>query len=377
MSRALSLFLLLLIGCGGGIDHTRTTRLQRDLSAIDLDAQRAHAATFTARAESARDAAQRSEDEADLVAADEYASVARAWAEAARAESEAQVGEAALAEADAALLEVESEIAQRVQAAEALEAEATHAAAQRATRDEVARALLRAESDEAVPRRARHVGLGTPADVAPLADALLDRTRLLLAASEALGAPHDSPARSALTEAAAMRMPGERLAAASHAHDLAQLSLAQARRATEGPSDAEIASFREALTAQNFAPMLDAHGLGTELTEVFEGTRVRASIAARLRRLGALLAGHPHGGIFLLVECAEGSEAEAQRQGQAVSTLLTSLAAREVRVEVIAGANAGRVRVSLPAYVTRGPQPASPIVAQPASSTEAAASSDE
>jgi hypothetical protein len=375
--RRLSLTLALLVGCGGGLDHTRTTRLDRDLAAIDLDAQRAQASTFTARAEVARDAALRSENESDLIAADEYASIARAWAEAARAESEVRASEVALADADAEHLQVQSELAALEQAASLHEAEATHAASQRATREEVARALLRAEADEAVPRRARHVGLGTPADVAPLADALIDRTRLLLAAGEALGAPHDSPARIALNEAAALRMPGERLAAASRAHDLAQRALADARRRSAGPSDAEIASFDEALSTQNFAPLRDAHGLGTELTDAFEGTRIRASIAPRVRRLAALLAGHPHGGIFMLVECAAGSEAEAQRRVQAMSTVLTSAATREVHVEVIASANAGRVRVTLPAYVTRGPQPASAGGAHPSSSSEEGATSGE
>ena len=373
MKPLLALIVCALIGCGAGIDHTRSTRLQRDLEAVDLAAQREHAGDFASRADLAREAAIASENEADLIAADEYASIARAWAEAARAENERRTHEQALREVDAELLRVESELTAHAQAAIEREAEATRAATQRATREEVARALLRAETDEAVPRRARHVGLGTPADVAPLADALLDRTRLLLAASEALGAPHESPARTALTEAAALRMPSERLNAASHAHDLAQLSLAQTRRATEGPSNAEIGSLEEALTAQNFSPLRDAHGLGTEFSEAFEGTRLRASIAPRVRRLATLLASHPHGGIFLLVECAAGSEAQAQPQAQAMSTLLTSNGAREVRVEVIASPSPGRVRITLPAYVTRGPQPASPIVAPtPAASTEGA-----
>lgn len=377
MRPLLALILCALVGCGAGIDHTRSTRLQRDLDAVDLSAQREHAGDFASRADQAREAAIASENEADLVAADEYASIARAWAEAARAENERRTHEQALREVDAELLRVESELAAHAHAAIEREVEATRAATQRATREEVARALLRAETDEAVPRRARHVGLGTPADVAPLADALLDRTRLLLAASEALGAPHESPARTALTEAAALRMPGERLNAASHAHDLAQLSLAQARRATEGPSNAEIGSLEEALTAQSFAPLRDAHGLGTELTDAFEGARLRASITPRVRRLATLLASHPHGGIFLLVECAAGSEAEAQRQAQAMSTLLTSNGAREVRVEVTASSSPGRVRITLPAYVTRGPQPASPIVAPtPAVNTEGASTAE-
>ena len=377
MKPLLVLVLCALVGCGGGIDHTRSARLARDLEAMDLAAQHEHAADFASRAELAREAAIASEHEADFIAADEYASLARAWAEAARAQNERGVHEQALSEVDAELLRVESELAAHAHAAVEREAEATRAATQRATRDEVTRALLRAETDEAVPRRARHVGLGTPADVAPLADALLDRTRLLLAASEALGAPHESPARTALNEAAALRMPGERLNAASHAHDLAQLSLAQARRATEGPTDAEIGSLEEALSAQSFAPLRDAHGLGTELTQAFDGARLRASIAPRVRRLATLLASHPHGGIFLLVECTAGSEAEAQRQAQAMSAALTTNGAREVRIEVIASANAGRVRITLPAYIPRGPQPASPIVtASPAASTEGASISE-
>ena len=377
MKRLLALILCALVGCGAGIDHTRSTRLQRDLEAADLAAQREHAEYFASRADRAHEAAIASENEADLIAADEYASIARAWAEAARAESERRAHEQALSEVDAQLLRVESELAAHAHAAIEREAEATRAATQRATREEVARALLRAETDEAVPRRARHVGLGTPSDVAPLANALLDRTRLLLAASEALGAPRESSARTALNEATALRIPGERLTAASHAHDLAQLSLAQARRATAGPSNAEIGSLEEALTAQNFAPLRDAHGLGTELSGVFEGARLRASIASRVRRLATLLASHPHGGIFVLIECATGSEALAQRQAQAMSTALTSNGPREVHVEVIASSSAGRVRVTLPAYVTRGPEPASPIVAPtPAANTEGATTSE-
>lgn len=246
----------------------------------------------------------------DLVAAAERA---RALAERARARGEAAAAadettrarlllEAALVEArrvreERAREEAEDEVraltlaALRDEAARAeLDRENARRAALRVLRDELARALARAEASE--PRRGGRLASGDPADARRAAEALAARARLLMGAAVALGAPPPAVARAEAAlerHALATGDPARALAAADEARRAAEtaLGLARARAvsgadgapggASRGGADHASAAAALAAAVEAIAEDAEARGLGAHMTE--RGLVLRAPAA--------------------------------------------------------------------------------------------------
>ncbi len=383
--RSLSLLAALLgtasLASCGGASSSRAARLRADLTELrETELAQSEPAR---RADEAILAAESAERAGDAIAEAEHASRARAWARTAVDEVEASGLERRLGELDAELLEVESQASALEHAAFDRRRASEQLAAARASREEVLRALARAEADESTPRRSRRVGLSDGAEVSRMAEVLAERARVLLAAAGAMGARDEaaSPAREALAALGSIAEPLARLAAADHAHGLARAALADARHHAGATPDAtEIATLREALVSEGFTPFRDERGLGAQLTGVFEGTAIAPAMRGRLRRLGELFASHPAGPLVLLVETSSdrGQQTQAVRQLEALRRAVLGEREREVVVATLVEvrvpgsgppATPDGARVLLPAYVERGPEPATAEAASTPSAT--------
>jgi hypothetical protein len=253
-----------------------------------------------------------------------------------------------------------------------------------AMREELTRALARAEVDEGVPRRARRVGLSEGPEVRRMADVLADRARVLAAAARSLGASSESlvAADQAIAVLDAEEDPSARLSLADRAHGLSRLALADARhRLGQTPTTEEIEALREALETEGFTALRDEHGLGARVPEAFEGNAIATAQRGRLRHLAEIVASHPAGPILLAVEADATREAQAQarRRLDALRRAILGDRTREVVLSVAVETRApgsspatppNAARVVLPAYVPIAPLPVAPTATSAPSSGE-------
>ncbi len=363
----------LAVSACGGAGASRVARLETDLrdvidpSAGTDGARRARAAIEDTRGSEARGVA---------LDADENASRARAWADVDVGEREIVALEDELGRLEADVLSVEAEASSVEHEGELSRAASLALAEANAARDELSRALARAEADESVPRRARRVGLAEGPEVRRMADVLADRARVLASAARGMGASTESlaSADAAIAAVDPQEDPAQRLALADRAHGLAQLALADARhRLGPTPSAEEIEAFREALETEGFAPLRDERGFGARVPDAFEGNAIAPAQRGRLRHLAEIIASHPAGPIVVSAE-ADGtreSQARAARRVEALRRAILGDRTREiiatvsieVRVPPPAVPPSG-ARVVLPAYVPPTPSPVAPAPAQ-------------
>ena len=367
-------------GCGAG-NASRAARLTDDLSGV------IEASAGTDGARRTRDAIEdtrEAERRGLVLEADEHASRARAWAEVDVSEREVVALEDELGRLEAELLGIEAEASGVEHEGEVARREALARSEANAMREELARALARAEADEGVPRRARRVGLSEGPEVRRMADVLADRARVIAAAARSMGASSESLAAAdqAIAAIAAEEEPTARLSLADRAHGLTRVALADARqRLGATPTAEEIEALREALETEGFPALRDEHGLGARVPEAFDGNAIAAAQRGRLRHLAEIVASHPAGPILLAVE-ADGTreaQAQAQRRLDALRRAILGDRTREVVVSVavetrVPGSTAATApnaaRVVLPAYVPRAPVPVAPIEASAPSSGE-------
>lgn len=330
---------LLLGACGaGGPAASRDVRdqLESDESAV----ARARAPDLIARAEAAADAADRAERGGDLVAASDRATQARlllaaAWAEAARVED------------DEARREIEEELAGVLARArrdertrEALSRNLARLASARAAREEAERALEQAEQDEARGGRRARVSLQEASDLRRAAAALRARARTSLAAAASLGAPERAmaPAHELLRRSEQMqRDPLAALRAADRAHHESLRALGEARAHAEGPGPDGLLVLTEAAQAEGFDALALPEGTAVEADGVFSGSSPHVGSMAKVRRLAALVAAHPHGPVQLQVLVRQGGRAGEQlseRRARALRTALIAAGAPETRLSI-------------------------------------------
>jgi hypothetical protein len=367
-----------LAGCGAAA-ATIGPRLHADLDGVLATEAGTDAAR---RAREAIASAERAEGAGLASEAEEHASRARAWADVDVGEREVVSLEEELGRTEEELLELEAQASASEHEAADRRVRTIALADARAAREELARAFARAEADESTPRRARRVGLSDGPEVRRLADVLADRARLLLATARSLGASSEPVAacEEALAPLETLDDPAARLAAADRSHGLARVALADARhRRGSAPGAEEVAAFVEALESEGFAPLRDEHGLGTRVTDAFEGQGIAPAVRGRLRRLAELVASHPAGPILLAVEADGAREAQAQatRRLQALRRAIVGDRDRDVVVTIavevrvpgsVPATSPNAARVVLPAYVPRPPEPMAPAAAEASAS---------
>ncbi len=348
-----ALVALALLGACGGAPRAAAT-LDADLEAIGLDAASTRAPDLASAARSAADQARAADARGDAAAAADEATLARLFAQAAVEESARLSADDARLAAERETLDAEAAL----HAAEAGSAESAAAlarlAAARTAREEGARALARAEIDEARPGRARQDSLSDAGEMRSAARAIRDRARLLWSAALALGAPPTTEVDDLIAASDAADVPIEQVRLADRAHAAARARLAEARRAHPGVDAARIASLVEAAESEGFRIVRLGRGMGIELDEVFTGSAVRPSRAAegRLARLAALVASYPDGPV--LVEIDSPTAADASRSAP-------QRAAAVVRALVAGGVDASRVSAADPIAPDGAPGPTSRV----------------
>jgi hypothetical protein len=299
------------LGCGS-VPPRSATALRLELEASGLDEARQDAPDLAAAAYAALEEAARAELAGDREALGDHATRARLLASAALAERERAAADRERLELERRAIELEEQILADEREARAVEEEARREAAARAAREELLRALERAERGEAHPVRRRRLSIGNEAEARRAAVAIRERSRLLAAAAAAMGADAAALARvqeiaerSASTEASL-----EALALAAQAYDAARAALASARRARAAPTAEEIHAAEEAARSEGFRVVRLDRGLGIEVEGLFHpgSTRPLPQVAGRLRRLAALVASHPHGPVALEVDVSGAGE---------------------------------------------------------------------
>lgn len=347
MRRVLSL-LFLVVGCGGAPRASGT--LGADLDAMGLDAAAGRAPDLVSAARAAAADARADDDRGDAAAAADDATLARLYAQAALEERARLDADDARLSAERETLEAEAELHAVEAASAGNTSELARLAAARTAREEGARALARAEIDEARPGRARHDSLDDLAELRRAAGAIRDRARLLSAAATALGASSSSAVDDAIAASEAASAPLESVRLADRAHAAARAQLAQARRAHPSVEPARIASLVEAAESEGFHAVRLARGAGVELERAFDGSSTRPSHVAegRLVRLAALITSYPDGPVVVEIDSATSAD---------VAHLAAPRAAAVVHALVAAGVDASRVSAAEPIAIDGTPTP--------------------
>ena len=240
------------VACGGA--PRASTTLAADLDALDLDAASQRAPDLAASARSAAADARAADDRGDPAAAADAATLSRLYAQAAVDESERLSASEARLLAEREMLEAETELHAIESARAGSTTELARLAAARTAREEGARALARAEIDEARPGRARQDSLSDAGEMRQAARAIRDRARLLSSAATTLGAASSSDVEELIAQSESATAPLEAVRLADRAHGAARARLAAARRARGGVDAARIASLAEAPRARAFTP---------------------------------------------------------------------------------------------------------------------------
>lgn len=346
--KRLVLSCVLMLGCGGAPRVSST--LSTDLDALDLDTAAVRAPDLVSAARAAQADARTADDRGDLAAAADDATLARLFGQAALVESaRLALGEARLlAERDT--LEAEAALHTLESTTTASAAELARLTAARTAREEGARALARAEVDEARPARARHDSLSDLGEMREAARAIRDRARLLSSAATALGAGDAASVDDLIAQSEAAAAPLDAVRLADRAHAAARSRLAAARRAHPGVDTARIASLVEAAESEGFHAVRLARGTGIELEHAFDGAAARPNHAAegRLARLAALVASYPDGAVRVEIDSATTAD---------VSRLAPQRAAAVVRAIVAGGVDAARVSAADPIAPDGTPSP--------------------
>ncbi len=329
MIRAASLLVALcLVGCGGG---PRVSQPLRDRLGGDESAEaRERAPELARQVEAALDDADEAAAGGDDAAADDHLTRARLLLEAALAEAARIDDERARREVEAEVARIRDRARRDERARAELEREAARLAASRSAREETLAALALAEEDEARGGRRARVSLEETADLRRAAAALRERARLVLGAAIALGAPE--PATSEVT--AALRASEEArtdpllaLREADRANHEALAALGAARAEMDGPPAGAALALAEAATAEGFSPLALPEGTGVEVEGLFSGSGVSRGASARLERVAAFVAAHPHGPVQVQAQVtAAGSAGErvAARRAEALRRALVT-----------------------------------------------------
>lgn len=338
MRRALWLALTL-AACGPGAPRA-SAPLRARLAASESAPARERAPDLVARVEAALDEADAAERAGDPAAAADHATRARLFLEAALAEAARLEDETERANVEAQIATLLAQARRDEEAREAIDRRLARDAAASAAREEALAALALAESDEARPARRRRLSLEEAADLRRAAAALRARARLTAAAAVALGA--DEATLTAANEAlaaseAATGDPTQAVSHADRAHREALRALGVARTAAEGPGPDGAATLAEAARAEGFEVVALSEGTGVEVAGLFAGASPAPSrgASARLARLAALVAAHPHGPIQV--------QAQVTQQGHAADALAARRAEAVRRALVEAGADAERL----------------------------------
>ena len=356
----LSLVLLALAGCGGA-SVSVGARGATTVETSSIEALRADAPELVASAERARDAAEALEARGEAAAAADRRTEARLLEDAALAEHERADAVRAQAELEQQTIASEEQTLRDRAELDALEISVRRAAAARVAREELQRALVRAEQDEAAraSRRVRH-SAGDVGELRRAAALIADHARWLLHAASAMGAPADEVARVAVRlEPSASASGASALSSAEEARRDAQALLGARRRLQPVLTVEDVSSLCEAAELEGFTVARLERGLSIEALNVFRaGSEVSSPLGrVRLRRLAALLASYPVGSIVLELDPTSArEEALSGRRADVVRATLEAggVAPDRTTVRVMAaatGAPDGRVRVVLTAYV--------------------------
>jgi hypothetical protein len=330
-----------------------------DFARADVLSASRGAPDLFARAERARADALAAEDEEER---GEHAERARAWLAAALAETRRIELMRATSAAEARVVAAETRRAELERSRMAFERAAALEVAAASAREQLARALQRAEADG--------LGDGAPArglDESRLqaAEVLRVRARIVLAAAVALALPAEraSTVAAALAQRPVRRTPAQGLREARAALELAERALGEARALSAGPDAQERAALLELARERGLEPSETVRGVVFALPNALGGARLERDARIWLSRIGAVLRAHPHGPVQLEVVPDADSSAEARRaasaRGARIATLLAAGTARErlsVR-ELSAGSNAALV---LPAYAAAAAELAVP-----------------
>jgi len=330
----------------------------------DALAARRGAPDLFARAERARLDALAADDEDER---SEHGERARAWLAAALAESRRIAQMRAASAAEARVVAAETRRAELERARVELERQAERAAAAVSAREQLVRALLRAESD-ALGDGSRSRGVDE--ERAQAAEVLRTRARLILAAAVALQLPRGRAAPAALMTLMSSGPVGKgtaraRLAAARTALERAESALGEARALSAGPSAQERTALLELARERGLDPQETARGVVFALPDALRAARGGRAARAWLWRIGAVLRAHPHGPVQLEVAQGANANAGARRSasvdGERIAALLATVARRE-RVSAIDPSAGSDALLVLPAYaapvapVPPGPQ---------------------
>ncbi|WP_053230734.1 hypothetical protein [Sandaracinus amylolyticus] len=296
--------LIACVGCGGG--QRRASDVRRELDASGLDEARESAPDLVAAARDALEEVERAEAAGELEAAADHATRARLLAEAALTERERAQADAARLEIEQRSIELEEQALRDEAAARALDMESARLAASRAAREELARAMERAQQDEAQPARRRRVSVGDDAQVRRAALAIRERARLLASAAAAMGGELSALARveELARRSANESAPMESLELAEQAHEQARALLGAVRRSRPAPAREEIGAAIEAIETARLRAVQLERGLAIELEEMFRaGTATpSAGASARITRAAEVLRALPHGPVAIEVD---------------------------------------------------------------------------
>ncbi len=361
----LSLVLLALAGCGGASVSVgargATTVETSSIETSSIEALRGDAPELVASAERARDAAEALEARGEAAAASDRRTEARLLEDAALAEHERADAVRAQAELEQQTIASEEQTLRDRAELDALEVTVRRAAAARVAREELQRALVRAEQDEAAraSRRMRH-SAGDAGELRRAAALIADHARWLLHAASAMGAPADEVARVAVRlEPSASASGASALSSAEEARRDAQALLGARRRLQPVLTVEDVSSLCEAAELEGFTVARLERGLSVEALDVFRaGSEVSSPLGrVRLRRLAALLVSYPVGSIVLELDTTSArEEALSARRADVVRATLEAggVAPDRTTVRVMAAATDapdGRVRVVWTAYV--------------------------
>jgi hypothetical protein len=287
---------VLLAACGGGSTVTRSLRDR--LESPESRAARDRAPELIAQVEAALEDAEAAQRANDAAAAADHATRARLLLDAAVTEAARIVDEEERGAVEERVASALARARRDEAAREAIGAELARHASARAAREEALRALVQAAEDEARPRRRARVSLEEAQDLRRAAEALRARARLTVAAAEALGASADAirPANEALaaSEEARTNLIAA-LDAADHAHHEALRALGEARSQLEAPGPDGASALAEAARAEGFEAIALPEGLAVEAEGIFAAGGIARNARARVERLAALVAAHPHG----------------------------------------------------------------------------------
>lgn len=312
--------------CGGG--GPRASRdVREELGGEAAAAARERAPDLVARVEAAIEDADEAEARGDDAAAADHATRARLLLEAAQVEAARIEDEEARRAIEGRVAEILAQARRDERARERLSAELSRLAGARAAREEALRALEQAEEDEGRRGRQARVSLDETRDLRRGAAALRARARLTIGAARALGASDEvlAPALEAVERSEeARREPLEALRVADEAHRAALRALGAARDETEGPGPDGPGALAEAARAEGFEALALPEGTAVEAEGIFRGRSTRAR-GARIQRLAALAAAHPHGPIQIQVQVRQagrGGERLAERRAETVRRAL-------------------------------------------------------